>query len=65
MITTVKTVTAMMVIKMSTGMEAMVVTSPEIIDATKWQKIPSCGKSITGSHSSNFKTCPNEEATSL
>ena len=30
-----------MVAKVSTGMEAMVVTSPEIIEATKWQKIPS------------------------
>ena len=30
-----------MVTKVSTGMEAMVVTSPEIIEATKWQKIPS------------------------
>ena len=26
-----------------TGIEAIVVTSPEIMEATKWQKIPSLG----------------------
>ncbi len=27
---------------MSTGMEAIVVTRPEIMEARKWQNIPSC-----------------------
>ena len=31
-----------LVLAMSTGIEAIVVTSPEIMEATKWQKIPSC-----------------------
>ena len=30
-----------LVLAMSTGIEAIVVTSPEIMEATKWQKIPS------------------------
>ena len=30
-----------LVLAMSTGIEAIVVTRPEIMEATKWQKMPS------------------------
>ena len=30
-----------LVLAISTGIDAIVVTRPDIIDATKWQKIPS------------------------
>ena len=39
-------------------MEAMVVTNPEIIEATKWQKIPSW-KLVTDEEKSNIYLDPS------